>query len=170
MIGEVILHDTPMFHVGGLPGAWSAAARERRQCFDTSILGARDKRYVANYWRFVEKYRVTRLSGVPTTLAVLAKSPPERRSLFAQALFHHRLDRDARSVRRGIRADFRRAHAQLLRHDARTRRASRSIRATARFAKKEAPGIRLPYTQIRAAALANWPGARHPPRCAGRTK
>ncbi len=48
-------------------------------------MGARDKRYMANYWRFVEKYRVTRLSGVPTTLAVLAKSRPERIDLSSLA-------------------------------------------------------------------------------------
>jgi acyl-CoA synthetase (AMP-forming)/AMP-acid ligase II len=41
-----------------------------------TVLGARDKRHIANYWKFVEKYQVTRLSAVPTTLAVLAKSPP----------------------------------------------------------------------------------------------
>ncbi len=50
-----------------------------------SVMGARDKRYMANYWRFVEKYRVTRLSGVPTTLAVLAKSRPERIDLSSLA-------------------------------------------------------------------------------------
>jgi fatty-acyl-CoA synthase len=38
--------------------------------------GARDKRFIENYWKFVEKYRISILSGVPTTLAQLSKMPP----------------------------------------------------------------------------------------------
>jgi fatty-acyl-CoA synthase len=37
--------------------------------------GARDKRFIENYWRFVEKFRISLLSGVPTTLAQLSKLP-----------------------------------------------------------------------------------------------
>ncbi|HEY4919542.1 MAG TPA: AMP-binding protein, partial [Xanthobacteraceae bacterium] len=76
-IGEVHLHDTPMFHVGGLLGRQLPPLASGAGLLIPSILGARDRRYIANYWRFVEKYRVTRLSGVPTTLAVLAKTAPE---------------------------------------------------------------------------------------------
>jgi fatty-acyl-CoA synthase len=38
--------------------------------------GARDKRYMANYWRYIERFGVTQISGVPTTLSVLIKNPP----------------------------------------------------------------------------------------------
>jgi fatty-acyl-CoA synthase len=44
-------------------------------------LGARDKKFVANYWKLVERYRVTLFSGVPTTLAALVKSPPKGEDL-----------------------------------------------------------------------------------------
>ena len=37
--------------------------------------GARDKRFIENYWKFVEKFRISLLSGVPTTLAQLSKQP-----------------------------------------------------------------------------------------------
>ncbi len=77
-LGETHLHDTPMFHVGGLVGRHLPPLASGGSMLIPSILGARDKRYIANYWTFVEKYRVTRLSGVPTTLAVLAKTAPER--------------------------------------------------------------------------------------------
>jgi fatty-acyl-CoA synthase len=73
---EVILHDTPMFHVGGLIGRSLPPLASGASVLIPTVLGARDKRYIANYWKFVEKYRVTRPSAVPTTLAVLAKSPP----------------------------------------------------------------------------------------------
>ena len=32
-------------------------------------LGARDKRFIDNYWKFVDRYKITVFSGVPTTLA-----------------------------------------------------------------------------------------------------
>ncbi|MBX9840385.1 MAG: acyl-CoA synthetase [Xanthobacteraceae bacterium] len=76
VFGEVILHDTPMFHVGGLIGRILPPLASGASVLIPTVLGARDKRYIANYWRFAEKYRLTRLSAVPTTLAVLAKSPP----------------------------------------------------------------------------------------------
>jgi fatty-acyl-CoA synthase len=76
VFGEVILHDTPMFHVGGLIGRSLPPLASGASVVIPTVLGARDKRYIADYWKFAEKYRVTRLSAVPTTLAVLAKSPP----------------------------------------------------------------------------------------------
>ena len=79
VVGEVIFHDTPMFHSGGLMGRCIPPLASGASVLIPSVMGARDKRYLANYWRFVEKYRVTRLSGVPTTLAVLTKSPPRSR-------------------------------------------------------------------------------------------
>src|SRR5258705_6216545 len=81
VVGEVIFHDTPMFHSGGLMGRCIPPLASGASVLIPSVMGARDKRYIANYWRFVEKYRVTRLSGVPTTLAVLAKSPPQNEDL-----------------------------------------------------------------------------------------
>jgi fatty-acyl-CoA synthase len=75
-IGEVIIQDTPMFHVGGLAGRYLPPLACGGSILIPSVMGARDKRYMANYWRFVERYRVTRLTGVPTSLAALAKSPP----------------------------------------------------------------------------------------------
>ena len=79
--GERILHDTPMFHVGGLIGRNLPPLASGASILIPSAMGARDKRYIANYWKFVEKYRITRLSAVPTTLAVLIKSPPQGEDL-----------------------------------------------------------------------------------------
>ena len=57
-------------------------------------LGARDKRFIENYWRFVEKFRITLFSGVPTTLAQLAKSGPRGEQLGTlRDVCLHRLDR-----------------------------------------------------------------------------
>jgi fatty-acyl-CoA synthase len=40
-----------------------------------SRMGARSKRFLANYWKLVERYRISILSGVPTTLSVLVDVP-----------------------------------------------------------------------------------------------
>jgi len=73
---EVVLADTPLFHIGGL----IMRGLSPLACGNTVVvpgpLGARDKVYLSNYWRFVERYGVSRLSGVPTTLSVLVKNPP----------------------------------------------------------------------------------------------
>jgi fatty-acyl-CoA synthase len=71
---DVIFADYPMFHIAGIFGRGYFAIAHGMSIVIPSPLGARDKRFVDNYWRFVEKFGITVLSGVPTTLAQLAKS------------------------------------------------------------------------------------------------
>lgn len=73
---EVVFLDGPMFHVGGLIMRGMVPFANSNTAIIPSPLCARDRRYIANYWKFVERYRVTRLSGVPTTLSVLLQNPP----------------------------------------------------------------------------------------------
>ncbi len=80
-LGEVMLQDTPIFHVGGLAGRSLPMLASGASLMIPSLMGARDKRYIANYWKFIARFRVTRLSGVPTTFSVLAKSPPRGEDL-----------------------------------------------------------------------------------------
>jgi fatty-acyl-CoA synthase len=46
-----------------------------------SPLGAREKRFIDNYWKFVDKFGITIFSGVPTILAQLAKNKPQGENL-----------------------------------------------------------------------------------------
>jgi fatty-acyl-CoA synthase len=71
---DVIFADYPMFHIAGIFGRGYFAIAHGMAIVIPSPLGARDKRFVDNYWKFVEKFGITVLSGVPTTLAQLAKS------------------------------------------------------------------------------------------------
>src|SRR5258708_12947321 len=80
-LGEVVLQDTPIFHVGGLAGRSLPMLASGASLVIPSLMGARDKRYIANYWKFIARFRVTRLSGVPTTFSVLAKTPPQGEDL-----------------------------------------------------------------------------------------
>ncbi|MCX7313364.1 MAG: acyl-CoA synthetase [Alphaproteobacteria bacterium] len=78
---EVIFADYPMFHVAGFFGRGIMAVADGMEIVIPSPIGARDKRFIENYWKFVEKFRITMLSGVPTTLAQLSKSPPAGQDL-----------------------------------------------------------------------------------------
>lgn len=73
---DVILSDTPLFHIGGLLVRGLVSTADGHTTIVPSMHGARDKTYIANYWRYVERFGITQISGVPTTLSVLAKNPP----------------------------------------------------------------------------------------------
>jgi len=73
---DVVLSDTPLFHVGGLLVRGLVSTANGNTAVLPSMHGARDKSYLANYWRYVDRFGVTQISGVPTTLSVLAKNPP----------------------------------------------------------------------------------------------
>src|SRR5262249_1876530 len=76
-----VLADYPMFHLAGIFASGLFALAHGMSLVIPSPLGARDKRFIDNYWRFIEKFRITYFSGVPTTLATLAKQPPEDEDL-----------------------------------------------------------------------------------------
>lgn len=78
---DVIFADYPMFHITGFFGRGVMAIAGAMTIVIASPLGARDKRFMSNYWKFVEKFRISVLSGVPTTLSVLAKNPPRGEDL-----------------------------------------------------------------------------------------
>lgn len=73
---DVVLSDTPLFHIGGLLVRGLVSTADGHTTIVPSMHGARDKRYIASYWRYVERFGITQISGVPTTLSVLAKNPP----------------------------------------------------------------------------------------------
>jgi fatty-acyl-CoA synthase len=78
---DVVLADYPMFHIAGLFARGLFALAHGMAIVIPSPLGARDKRFIDNYWRFIETFRITYFSGVPTTLATLAKHPPKGEDL-----------------------------------------------------------------------------------------
>ena len=90
----MIFADYPMFHIAGIFGRGYFAIAHGMSIVIPSPLGARDKRFIENYWRFVEKFGITLFSGVPTTLAQLAKNGPHGEKLGTlRELRVHRLDR-----------------------------------------------------------------------------
>lgn len=73
---DVMFSDYPMFHIAGFFGRGILPLANGMTIVIPAPNGARNRNFIANYWKLVEKYRITIFSGVPTTLSVLAKNPP----------------------------------------------------------------------------------------------
>ncbi len=78
---DVIFADYPMFHIAGFYGRGITAIADGMRVVLPTPMGARNKEFIANYWKFVERCGVTILTGVPTTLSVLAKNPPKAENI-----------------------------------------------------------------------------------------
>jgi len=72
---DVTFADYPLFHVAGFVNRLVTAIAHGMTVVIPSPIGARDRRFVDHYWRFVERFGVTLFTGVPTTLSLLAKLP-----------------------------------------------------------------------------------------------
>lgn len=146
--GEVVLHDTPMFHSGGLCARSLPPMAAGASVVVPSPLGARDKTYMKDYWKFIEKYRVTRLSGVPTSLGVLAKNPPKNEDLSSLKPF---FITGSAPMPVAVRKEFQRATGIRILNSYGMTENTGSIAIDPRDgpSKDGASGIRVPYTNIR---------------------
>jgi fatty-acyl-CoA synthase len=148
-VGEVILHDAPMFHSGGLMGRCIPPLASGASMLIPSVMGARDKSYLSNYWKFVEKYRVSRLSGVPTTLAVLNRNPPQGENLSSLKPY---FITGSTAIPIPVRNRFEEiSGVRVLNSYGMTENtASIAVEPRDGARKDGSSGIRLPYTQVRA--------------------
>lgn len=72
---DVAINGFPLFHVAGvLPGVLAGLSCGMHTLIPTTGL-FRNREVLANYWRLVERHRVTTLAAVPTVLAALASVP-----------------------------------------------------------------------------------------------
>jgi fatty-acyl-CoA synthase len=148
-LGELLFHDSPLFHSGGLLGRCIPPLASGASMLIPSVMGARDKRFLGNYWRFVEKYRVSRLSGVPTTLAVLTKSPPQGEDLSS---LEPCFITGSTALPIAIRKRFEEISGVRILNSYGMTENTASIAVDPRDgqSKESSSGIRLPYTRIRA--------------------
>jgi fatty-acyl-CoA synthase len=149
---DVIFAEYPMFHIAGIFGKGWFAIAHGMSIVIPSPLGARDKRFIDNYWKFVERYGVTIFSGVPTTLAQLAKSRPQGERLGSlrdyactgSTAFPAEVARQIEAMI-GVRV--------LLTYGATEYTQNVSQAPRDGDPKYGSPGIRLPYTQIKTVEL-----------------
>jgi fatty-acyl-CoA synthase len=72
---DVIISDMPTFHVAGFIGCVLLPTLLGNSLIIPSIHGARDRAYIANFWKFVERHRPSFVHAVPATLSMLAHNP-----------------------------------------------------------------------------------------------
>jgi len=149
---DVIFADYPMFHIAGIFGRGYFALAHGMSIVIPSPIGARDKRFIENYWKFVDRFGITIFSGVPTTLAQLAKSGPRGERLASlreyactgSTAFPAEVARQIESLI-GVRV--------LLTYGATEYTQNVTQAPRDGDPKYGSPGLRLPYTQVKTVEL-----------------
>ncbi len=72
---DSMINGFPLFHVAGAFVYGAACFCAGANIVLPPRLGMRDRRFVAHYWRCVERHRVTYLAAVPTVIAALLDTP-----------------------------------------------------------------------------------------------
>jgi acyl-CoA synthetase (AMP-forming)/AMP-acid ligase II len=72
---SVVFAALPLFHVNALVVTLLAPLFKGQRVVWAGPLGYRDTKLFANFWRVVERYRISFMSGVPTIYAALADRP-----------------------------------------------------------------------------------------------
>jgi acyl-CoA synthetase (AMP-forming)/AMP-acid ligase II len=72
---SVFFAALPLFHVNALVVTLLAPLFKGQRVVWAGPLGYRDTKLFANFWKVVERYRISFMSGVPTIYAVLAERP-----------------------------------------------------------------------------------------------
>ena len=72
---SVVFAALPLFHVNALVVTLLAPLFKGQRVVWAGPLGYRDTQLFANFWKVVERYRISFMSGVPTIYAVLADRP-----------------------------------------------------------------------------------------------
>lgn len=146
---SVVLAGLPLFHVNAVHVTALAPFRAGRTVVSMGPLGYRDRTAMADFWRIVERYRITMFSGVPTVYASL---PPVPDTV------------DISSLRAGIvgaaplpgrvRTDFESGTGvPMLEGYGLTEATCVSVLAPMTDAEPGTIGLRLPYQQIKAVHL-----------------
>ena len=75
--GEVMMAPLPLFHTSGALQAGTVPLLAGAQLVIPCSRGFRAPEFFKDYWRFVERHRVTIIAGVPTVLSAIAAMKPD---------------------------------------------------------------------------------------------
>ena len=137
--GDAVLGGLPLFHVNALLVTGIAPTFVGARVVWPGPLGYRSHDLYARFWRIVEHYRITAMSGVPTVYGALAPGARGRRHQLAA---HSRRRRLAAAVvrARGVRAAHRRPAARGVRpHRGDLRQRLHPLRRRARRLRRQGP-------------------------------
>lgn len=78
---DAMINGFPLFHVAGAFVYGSACFCAGASVLLPPKLGMRHKRFVSNYWKIAERYKITHLATVPTVMSSLLEVPRENSDL-----------------------------------------------------------------------------------------
>ncbi|MFJ9367652.1 acyl-CoA synthetase [Nocardia sp. NPDC101769] len=143
---SVVLAGLPMFHVNAVHVTALAPFHSGRPVVSLGPLGYRDRAAMADFWRIVERYRITTFSAVPTVYAALPAVPDgvDISSLRAGIV-------GAAPLPSRVRTDFESATGvPMLEGYGLTEATCVSVLAPVTGSRPGALGLRLPYQRIKA--------------------
>jgi fatty-acyl-CoA synthase len=73
--GDRLMVPLPLFHVGGLFVCVGSCLASGTTLVIAGPAGARDPAFVTQFWKLIEKHRITHAGGVPTTIGAVADIP-----------------------------------------------------------------------------------------------
>jgi fatty-acyl-CoA synthase len=151
---QVVFAASPLFHVGGIVLRTINVLAQGQTSVIPGPTGFRNKSMLANYWKFVERFAITELAGVPTTLGALTTIPIGGADV--SSLRPH-ASTGASSLPQEVAGYFERTLGIQIRADYGMTETTASVSAIpkVRDAKPAASGIRLPFTEIRIVAFSN---------------
>jgi fatty-acyl-CoA synthase len=146
---SVVFAALPLFHVNAVVVTLLAPLYKGQRVVWAGPLGYRDESLFANFWKLVEHYRLSTMSGVPTIYSVLADCP---------------VDADISSLRfalvgasplpKAVRENFESATGvPLLEGYGLTEGTCASVRNFLDHARPGSLGQRLPYQQVKTVAI-----------------
>ncbi|MFI6742856.1 AMP-binding protein [Nonomuraea sp. NPDC050451] len=147
--GGVALAGLPLFHVNAVHVTGLAPFMHGASVVSLGPLGYRDKTLMADFWRIIERYRVTAFSAVPTVYASLPPVPDgvDISSLRAGAV-------GAAPLPGRVRAAFEDTVKVPMLEGYGLTEATCASAATPAFAPRAGTvGLRLPYQQIKAVTV-----------------
>ena len=149
---QVTFGVSPLFHVGGIVLRTVTPLSLGQTIVVPGAAGLRNKNVIRDYWKLVERFRITDLVGVPTVLGALAGVP--------------RGDADVSSLRRvattgsaalssGVADHFEKHFGIRILSDYGLTEATATVALPPRDGPRKdgSSGVRLPYTQVRAAVF-----------------
>jgi fatty-acyl-CoA synthase len=149
--GDVLINGYPLFHVAGSIVYGSAYLCRGANLVLPTRLGFRNAAFLGNFWRFVERHRVTQMTAMPATIAALLGTPTDGADISSARV----MLTGGTPMPAGLAAEFERVHAKPVRCGYGMTESAGLIALTPA---QGAPagtsaGLRLPYTAVKAVTL-----------------
>jgi fatty-acyl-CoA synthase len=148
---DVLINGFPLFHVAGSFVFGTSAFLRGANVILPTRLGMRSTAFVRNYWRFVEKYRVSLLVTVPTVIATLLNTPRDGADLSSVRILYT----GGTPLPTELAAEFERATGKPVRNIFGMTESAGLVSIAPVHAPRvpNSVGWRLPYTQVKAVKL-----------------